>query len=245
MRRSGKDFFHRLVGLFPWRCHGCGGRFYLRKRALDEELDAEKQSMTSSMRIRDDKLSGRVSSGEGGVGLEMMSVRETHPVAATVTEPSADADRASRERTGRLLLVDDDPTTRTLFRSLLEEYPEIEVVAEASDGEEATVLADIHQPDVILMDIKLPRVSGVEATRQIHKNLPKTVIIGVSSQYTHHGYNAMLAAGAVAFVAKEDAIFTLHKTIRFGLCTGRNHRLSRPESLEEQTAEDVTCSPAA
>lgn len=174
-----------------------------------------------------------------------MSEKDTHSVPATVTEPSANAGRKNVERdrrdsTRRLLLVDDDATARSLLRSLLEEYPEIDVVGEASDGEEATVLADVYQPDVILMDIKLPRRSGVEATRHIHKNLPQTVIVGMSSQYTHCGYNAMLAAGAVAFVAKEDAVSALRKTIRFGLCTRPNQRLSHLEPME-QVAGDVSC----
>ena len=69
------------------------------------------------------------------------------------------------------------------------------------------------------MDIRLPRVSGVEATRQINDKLPQSMIIGMSSLYTPHSYNAMMAAGAVAFVRKEDAVEVLYKTLAFALYT--------------------------
>jgi DNA-binding NarL/FixJ family response regulator len=117
----------------------------------------------------------------------------------------------------RVLLVDDDATDRHLLKVLLEEYAEIQIVGEASDGLEAVVLAEQYQPDVILMDIHLPHVGGVEATRHINKKLPQVMIIGVSSLYTPRDYNAMITAGAVAFVRKEDAVKTLHKTIEFSL----------------------------
>jgi DNA-binding NarL/FixJ family response regulator len=83
----------------------------------------------------------------------------------------------------------------------------------------AVVLAERYRPDVTLMDIRLPRVSGVEATRQINDNLPQSMIIGMSSLYTPHSYNAMMAAGAVAFVRKEDAVEVLYKTLAFALYT--------------------------
>lgn len=175
-----------------------------------------------------------------------MSELETDPDSATISKTSKPSPSAAKNKNGlekprRVLLVDDHATTRSLLRILLEEHPEIEVVAEASDGDEAIVLAEMYRPDIILMDIQLPRVNGVEATRHIHKNLPQIVIIGVSSQYTHHGYNAMMAAGAVAFVGKEDAVSALYKTIQFGLHACPTRTLSHLASLEQKAA-DVNCS---
>ena len=69
--------------------------------------------------------------------------------------------------TVRVLLVDDQPLLRTGFRMILEAEPDIAVVAEASDGVQAVELARSMQPDVVLMDIRMPRMDGVEATRQI------------------------------------------------------------------------------
>jgi DNA-binding NarL/FixJ family response regulator len=111
---------------------------------------------------------------------------------------------------------------------LLEEHADVQVVGEASDGEEAVVLAERYQPDVTLMDIGLPRVSGVEATRQINKKLPQSMIIGMSSLYSPHGYNAMMAAGAVAFVRKEDAVEALYKTLAFAMYTYYPTRQQQP-----------------
>jgi DNA-binding NarL/FixJ family response regulator len=116
-----------------------------------------------------------------------------------------------------VLVVDDDSVDRALLRALLEERAELQVVGEASDGEEAVVLAERYRPDVILMDIHLPRVNGVEATRHIMKKLPQSLIIGVSCLYTPHSYNSMITAGAVAFVRKEDAVEALYKTIEFAM----------------------------
>ena len=87
-------------------------------------------------------------------------------------------------RQWRVLLVDDNAAVRTVLKVLLEEHADLQVVGEASDGDEAVVLAERYRPDVTLMDIRLPRVSGVEATRQINKKLPQSVIIGMSSLYT-------------------------------------------------------------
>lgn len=141
--------------------------------------------------------------------------------ASGLTAPSSHiAQSDSRtNRQWRVLLVDDDAVSRSLLRVLLEEHEDLQVVGEATDGEEAVVLAEQYRPDVILMDIHLPRVNGVEATRQINKKLHQSMIIGVSCLYTPHDYNAMLAAGAVAFVRKEDAVGALYKTVEFAMNT--------------------------
>ncbi len=117
----------------------------------------------------------------------------------------------------RVLLVDDHATIRSILRSLLEAHADIQVIGEASEGQQAVELAEFYRPDVIVMDVQLPQVNGVEATRRIIRKLPHIVIIAVSMQYTPHTYNAMITAGAVAFVRKEDAAEMLYKTIRFSM----------------------------
>ena len=143
------------------------------------------------------------------------------PAASGLTAPSSHvAQSGSRtNRQWQVLVVDDDAMDRTLLRVLLEEHAELQVVGEASDGEEAIVLAERYRPDVILMDIHLGHVSGVETTRHIKKKLPQSLIIGVSCLYTPDSYNAMIAAGAVAFVRKEDAVEALYKTVEFATHT--------------------------
>lgn len=167
-------------------------------------------------------VSGGVSEGEAASGL---------------TAPSSHVARSGSRlnRQWGVLLVDDDAVVRTLLRALLEEHADLQVVGEASDGEEAVVLAEGYRPDVILMDIHLPRVNGVEATRHIKKKLPQSVIIGVSCLYSPYTYNAMLAAGAVAFVCKEDAVGALYKTVEFALRTCPPNRV--PSGLVTEPME--------
>ena len=77
----------------------------------------------------------------------------------------------------RLLICDDAPDARERLRVSLASQPEIEVVAEAANGEEAVSLAVTHRPDVVLMDVRMPVLDGVAATRRIHELLPKTRIV--------------------------------------------------------------------
>ncbi len=116
----------------------------------------------------------------------------------------------------RVLLVDDDEWTRQLWRDILESYPDIKVVGQARDGREAVSMATVHQPDVILMDVALPHLDGIEATHRIKKISPRTVIIGISGSYLAPVYTAMRTAGAAAFVCK-DQVLTIHDTILFAL----------------------------
>lgn len=92
-------------------------------------------------------------------------------------------------------------------------YHDLEVVAEAADGEEALTQAQVHQPDVIIMDLNLPRLSGIEATRHIKEAHPHIVIIGLSVQSTPDRAEALLQAGAVALVTKEQAAEDLYAVI--------------------------------
>ncbi|HEU4683307.1 MAG TPA: response regulator transcription factor [Nitrospira sp.] len=117
----------------------------------------------------------------------------------------------------RVLIVDDHASVRALIRIVLEEHQELEIAGEAMDGEEAVAMAEVHRPDVVLMDIHMPRLNGVEATRRISRALPGTAIIGLSLEYSPYAYNAMCAAGAVAFLRKEDVMDSLYKTIQFSL----------------------------
>ena len=158
-----------------------------------------------------------------GLGVESA---EIPAVSGLPTTPASHGTQSGSpaNRQWRVLLVDDNAAVRTVLKELLEEHADLQVVGEASDGDEAVVLAERYRPDVTLMDIRLPRVSGVEATRQINKKLPQSVIIGMSSLYTPHSYNAMMAAGAVAFVRKEDAVELLYKTLAFALYTYHPNR---------------------
>jgi DNA-binding NarL/FixJ family response regulator len=87
------------------------------------------------------------------------------------------------------------------------------VVAEAGDGLDAIALADKLRPDVVVMDLSLPSLDGVEATRHICQAHPSTVVIGLSVHQTDQVEQAIRAAGAAAFLTKECAVDQLYEAI--------------------------------
>ena len=102
----------------------------------------------------------------------------------------------------RILLVDDHAAVRRVFRELLQERPELHVVGEAVDGLGAIAEAHALQPDVILMDVSMPRMDGVEATRRIRAELPSIQILGLSTHVKTEDHHAIEAAGAAGFFTK-------------------------------------------
>ena len=102
-----------------------------------------------------------------------------------------------------LLVVDDNDMIRQTLRGILEEYENIQVIGEATDGVTAFHLALSLRPDVVLMDVGLSRLNGVDATRRIKDLLPHTVIIGLSVHSVGQIERAMLIAGASAFFSKD------------------------------------------
>ncbi|MCE5268931.1 MAG: response regulator [Planctomycetaceae bacterium] len=113
----------------------------------------------------------------------------------------------------RVLLADDHPILRKGLGEVLNEKPGIEVVGEAGDGEEAVEQALRLRPDVVLMDITMPRLNGIEATRRITTELPDVRVVGLSMHEGDDMANAMREAGAVAYLRKDEAIDTLVATI--------------------------------
>ena len=113
-----------------------------------------------------------------------------------------------------VLLVDDNARIREALRSMLEEQSEIRVIGEAADGVTAFHLAMSLRPAVVLMDVGLARLNGVDATRRIKNLLPDTVIIGLSIHYAPHIETAMLTAGAGVFLSKDIPPDQLITTIR-------------------------------
>ncbi len=113
----------------------------------------------------------------------------------------------------RILLVDDHAMVRQGLRSVLENYPDLEVVGEAGDGEAAISIAAVLKPDVVVMDINMPKIDGIEATRHIVAEHPEVVVIGLSVQNEQPIEEAILQAGAAVFVTKERAAGQLYEAI--------------------------------
>ena len=102
----------------------------------------------------------------------------------------------------RILLVDDHALVREGTRRLLETEKDVEVVAEASSGEEAIVVARSLLPDIAVMDISMPGIGGIEATRAIKKDCPETAVLILSAYDDEPYLLALLDAGAAGFLLK-------------------------------------------
>jgi DNA-binding NarL/FixJ family response regulator len=112
-----------------------------------------------------------------------------------------------------VLLVDDHPVMRALLRQVLETYPDIVIVAEAEDGEEAVRLATKFQPDVVIIDLHLPRLSGVKATKLIRVQSPFTAIIGLTAGEPDDREMEIISAGASTVLNKADVFRDLYPSI--------------------------------
>ena len=121
----------------------------------------------------------------------------------------------------RVALVDDHAIIREGLRALLERHAFIEVVGEAATGAECLAMLDSWRPDVVVMDITMPELNGIETTREIVRQWPevKVVILSVHST-TEHVYQAF-AAGALGYVLKESIGKELLKAIRSAHCCKR------------------------
>ncbi|SPE39816.1 Oxygen regulatory protein NreC [Candidatus Sulfopaludibacter sp. SbA3] len=114
----------------------------------------------------------------------------------------------------RILLADDHSVMRTGLRLVLERQEDFLVVAEASDGREAVALAQQHKPDVVVMDVTMPNLNGIEAARQIGTALPQTSIVMLSMHSDESYVLRALKAGARGYLLKESAESDLISAVR-------------------------------
>lgn len=117
-----------------------------------------------------------------------------------------------------VLLVDDHAIIRKGLRTILDGHEDLTVIGEAANGAEAVAMAADLRPDVILMDINMPEMNGIDATKHIKAVHPDTIVIGLSVNTSAQVVEAMKTAGAVDFVSKEAAVEELYETI--AACTG-------------------------
>jgi two-component system response regulator NreC len=114
----------------------------------------------------------------------------------------------------KVLIADDHQIIREGLRIMLEKEHDIKIVGEAADGRETERLARELVPDVIIMDVTMPNLNGIEATRQISANLPGVKIIALSMHDDQRFVSKMLKAGAAGYILKDDAFKSVTKAIR-------------------------------
>ena len=113
-----------------------------------------------------------------------------------------------------ILIVDDNPRLRALIRRIATQKPALQVVGEAEDGAEAIRLVHLLRPDIVLMDLVMPRVNGLEALRRIKAERPETKVI-IMTVHTEDAYRRTAEAnGTDAFLLKKTLMTALLPTIR-------------------------------
>lgn len=119
----------------------------------------------------------------------------------------------------RLILADDHAVVRSGLRMLLEAQPDIEIVAEAESGRQAVEKVRKMRPDVVLMDVQMPELNGIEATQQIKKVAPETAILALTMHEDDQYFFEMLHSGASGYVPKRaapDELVTAIRTVARG-----------------------------
>jgi len=114
----------------------------------------------------------------------------------------------------RILIVEDHKATRHEMRALIEREPDMLVVAEAETGEEGVSLGGAEHPDVVVMDILLPGMNGIEATRKILAGQPDTKVLALSNHFGDSLVKAILNAGGRGYVLKSKAFEELIPALR-------------------------------
>lgn len=120
----------------------------------------------------------------------------------------------ANEATIRVIVVDDHDMVRRGLAVFLRTFDDLELVGEASDGEEALRAVEELRPDVVLMDLRMPGVDGVEATRRIRQQYPETQIIALTSFKDERLVHDALQAGAIAYLLKNASVDDLASAIR-------------------------------
>ena len=124
----------------------------------------------------------------------------------------------------RILVVDDHQMFRETLRQILNAQNDMEVIAEAADGRSAVKQVQKFRPDVVMMDIRMPVVNGIDATRQIKSRFPETKIIALSSHSDRNYVEKMLQAGASDYLSKISSRSDLIKCI-YTVWTGEQSKV--------------------
>jgi DNA-binding NarL/FixJ family response regulator len=137
----------------------------------------------------------------------------------------------------RILIADDHAIVRSGLRLLLDRQPDMEVVAEAGDGVEAIEQALAHRPDLAILDVGMPRLTGLQATREIAAQVPGTAVLVLSMHDDERYFHEARDAGARAYVLKREADQELVAAVR-GVAAGERRLRDLPP-----TATDTRLTP--
>ena len=145
----------------------------------------------------------------------------SEPHNKAIMKPQADS--LTMDNKVRILIVDDNPVLREGLKSILSNSTTFDIVGEAGDGQEAVeVVAKLH-PDLVLMDLSMPRMDGIAATREIKKEWPGTKILAFTVHKTPEYQTAAMEAGADGYLVKDSSRTELIQSIRDALDGKQGH----------------------
>lgn len=160
---------------------------------------------------RTDRLDPSVAtsaSGQSAGSERVESSTESSP------DTAAQADGGEKQEAIRVLIADDHKIVREGLVYSLESYPNLELVGAAEDGEQALEMVRQHHPDVVVMDVSMPVLDGIEATRRLRREAPEVKVIGLSMHDSEEIRHALLSAGASEYLTKNGAMEELIAAIR-------------------------------
>ncbi|STX41274.1 response regulator GacA [Legionella donaldsonii] len=123
-------------------------------------------------------------------------------------------DTVKEQRLIKVLIVDDHALVQMGIRRLLEDLPDVDVVADAESGEQALTLVKSHKPDVVLLDMKMPGIDGWEVTRRLKKSNPQVKVIAVTAVCAEPMPTRVLQLGAMGYLTKESGAEEMAAAIR-------------------------------
>jgi len=134
--------------------------------------------------------------------------------------PSSNAKVKPAERKVRIVIADDHPVIRRTVRAILDAHPRLEVIAEAVDGRKAVEEAEKLRPDVVVLNVSMPELNGLDAAREIKLKVPESAIVILSSHADSRLIEDAKRIGARAYVAKTKAGKDLVKAVLAAVTSG-------------------------
>lgn len=148
-----------------------------------------------------------------------------------------------------ILIVDDHPVVRAGIRSMLVDQPDFDVIGEAASGVEALDLVNVHQPDVVLMDLRMPGMDGITTTHRIKSRHRQTVVLMLTTYDSDRDLVGAVRMGAAGYLLKDIPRDDLHDAIRAVMrgesllsaeMVARAHSTPSPEALTEREIDVLT-----
>lgn len=222
VRDEGKGFDSAVLNGTPGK--GFSSKFGLfsikeRMRSLGGSLELETSpgngtTATLVLPVRDDERRRTVGDSSGEERSDEFISRRRHPEAAFAGKVGTPPGSDGAAGLIRVLLVDDHAMMRQGLRAMLDGYKDVQIVGEAVNGLEAVRLAEQLRPRIVVMDINMPKMNGIEATREITGRDPCIIVIGLSVNAGDDNRDAMTKAGARTLLTKEAAVNQLYETMQ-------------------------------